>query len=117
MRTDKAKEEDFLVNNEKPEEKKYKYYLCDGSVVEGNSDITSSIKDVCAYSFYSSKTKKIKMFVLHSKGSIFDPNEITRRSIDWQFKSCNKIVFDLYTAYLNPKKRSRYRLIEAQKNL
>jgi hypothetical protein len=123
MRNDSAKEEDFFVNDQKLEEKKYTYYLSDGSVLENDNSafiepFKGSNKDVCAYSFYSSKTKKTKMFVLHSKHGLYDPNETYKKnSNEWSFKSCNKTVFDLYTMYLNPKKRSRFRLIAAQKNL
>lgn len=110
-------EEDFLKKIE-PETKIYTYYLSNGLVVK---DIKSDTKppDTCAYSFYSEKNKTPKYFVLQSRGMLYDPNEIkphyNRQKVE--FKSCNKNAFEAYVLYLDPKKRSRFRLIAAQKAL
>lgn len=111
-------ESEFYVNNRKQETKEYKYYFDDGTSSESTSESESQKQKACAYTMYSSNTKATKFFVRQSKGFLFDPNEINIKSKEnFVFKSTNSISFNLYVDYLNPKKRSRFRLIAAQKNL
>lgn len=108
-------EKDFFINGKKEEIKEYQFFFEDGT--SENCDFEESLKEKCyAYSMYSSITDNTKYFVKTKKGIIVDPNTNSKKK-DYVFKSVNKACFDLYTTYLDPKKRSRFRLIEAQKNI
>lgn len=111
-------ESEFYVNGKETEKKQYTYYFEDGTTVDSEEDSAELKKKACAYTMHSSYTRNTKWFVRQSKGFLFDPNEVnTRNKENFAFKNTNAIVFKLYTEYLNPKKRSRFRIVAAQKNL
>jgi len=106
-----------MINDEEALEKEfntnYIYYDNKGKQIKEKE------KNCCAYEFDTPNGKR-KLMTLQFNSYFFDPhqeNDFSYKRQPWSFKETNKDAYQNYIKYLNPKTRSKYRLVRAERFL
>lgn len=114
------KENEFTESLIKEDNKNYIYYNNNGQVTDLKTLKLKSVKlPICAYSFTTPEDKN-KYMVLENNKNLFDPNyfsDISYNKRNWKYKAVSESIFKLYISYLNPKKRSAHKLLNAERAL